>query len=138
MRESHAELQIPTGRQDVPYGDQRTLVNGVFRHQTEMFIGKVTGAGGVGGALTGVPFEPAYIKCLNEAGANPAVYDSVFASDAAIHTETILAVAINANPPVVTRVGAGNFTIALPTEMAPNTEVVTVLVFGARDLAGSL
>jgi len=133
------DTQIPAnGAAQVPYKDNRELINGTLRHMSETFIGKVTGAGGIGGSLLNVPFEPAEIIAINQAGGTPAYYHSVFASDAAIHMSIILAAAANANPPTKTKVGTGNWTVGLTTQMAPDTNVVTVIVRGSRDIAGGL
>lgn len=137
-RETARETAIETPAQTPIYQDQKQIVRKLGAHLTESFVGKVTGAGGAGGSLLNVPFEPAEVICINQAGGTPTWFHSVFASDAAIHMSIAAAAAANANPPVLTKVGAGDWTIALPTQMAPDAEVVTVVVRGHRDVAGSL
>lgn len=136
-RETAREAAIQPETQTPIYQDQRQIVRQLGAHLTERFTGKVTGAGGVGGTLTGVPFRPGEIIAINQAGATPAYYHSVFASSAAVHASIILATAANANPPTITDAGDGTFTIGLPTQMAPDTEVVTVVCIGYRDVNGS-
>lgn len=137
-RETAREVAIQDAVATPIYQDQKQIVRGLGAHLTETFVGKVTGAGGAGGSLLNVPFEPAEVICLNQAGATPTFFHSVFASDAAVHLSIAAAAAANANPPVLTQVGAGDWTVALPTAMAPDAEVVTVIVRGCRDVAGSL
>ena len=139
MRSSYAAQQIPaSGSVDVPYVDQRTLVQGILRHSAEKYVQKITGAGGAGGSIAAVPFQPAIVEAINQAGGAPAYYKSVFASDAAIHMSVILATAANATPPVLTDNGDGTWKVALPTAMAPDGEVVTVVITGVNDIAGGL
>ena len=137
-REMYADSQVPaTGAAGIPYKDNKELVNGVLKHVPELFVAQGTGAGGAGFAITNVPFEPAALVSLNQAGANPAICHSIYSPTAA-HTITILAVAANANPAVITQVGDNDWTVTLTTQMAPDGEVVTVLLFGSRDVSGSL
>lgn len=137
-RETYAESQIPTGVADVPYADQTKVARGYLKHSPECFIGQVTGAGGVGGELTGVPFEPAIVEVLNQAGAVPAYHKSIFASSGAVHATIAAATAANATPPVLTQVDENDWTVALPVGMLPNAEVATVIVWGVRSVGGSL
>lgn len=137
-RDTWNESTIPAnGAEQVPYKDNRELVNGSLRHMGEAFLAQGTGAGGAGFSILNVPFEPAVIVALNPAGAAPAVHHSVFSPTPA-HTTTILAVAANATPPVLTQVGDQDWTVAIPTAMAPDGEVVTLLIYGVRDIGGSL
>lgn len=137
-RETHAELQIPAnGAADVPYADHRAIARGLLGHVGEAFIGQVTGAGGAGGSVTGVPFEPAAILAMNEGGVAPATHVSIFSPTAA-HGTIILATAANATPPTLTKVGDGDWTVDFPVGMLPDGEVMTCLIFGVRDTDGGL
>lgn len=127
-RESFQQTQIPTSIESIPYLDPLTLAQGMFKHAASFHMGTVTGAGGVGGTLEGVPFEPAIIVCLNPAGVAPAVHISTF-GDAADHVSIILATAANATPPVITG-SANDWDVALPIGMAPDAEVLTVICIG--------
>jgi len=132
-----SDSQLPAdGAAAIPYKDNRELVNGVLRHGAEKFYGSVVGAGGIGGTLVNVPFEPAAIKAINAAGATPAVHESIFATGGAVHTTTAAAVAANATPPTLAQVGTNDWTITFPVGMLPNGETLTVEVTGARDIAG--
>jgi len=138
MRESYAQRQIPAdGAADIPYPDYRTTIQGILKHEMEGYMGSVTGAAGAGGTLAAVPFEPAVVRVMNDAGGTPAMYDSFFSEAAAVHTVMILAVAANANPPVLADNGDGTWDIELPTQMAPDGETVVVLVQGFRAVGGS-
>lgn len=134
-RESYQQTQIPTGIESIPYLDPLTLAQGMFRHAPNIFMGSVTGAGGAGDTLEGVPFEPALVVALNPAGGTPAVHISAF-GDAADHVTIAAATAANANPPVLS--GSDNdWDVALPTQMAPNGETLTVICIGFAQLGGS-
>lgn len=135
-RSSYAENQIPAdGSSGIPYPDYHQVVKGVFKHGSELFIGTVTGAGGAGGTLEGVPFEPVLVVCLNPAGSTPAVHISAFGA-AADHMTIAAASAANANPPVISGSGV-DWDVALTTQMAPDAEVLTVLCWGCREAGGS-
>lgn len=137
-RDTWNESTIPaSGSEQVPYKDNRELVNGSLRHMGEAFIAQGTGAGGAGFTILNVPFEPAVIVALNPAGATPAVHHSVFSPTPA-HTTIAAAAAINATPPTLTQVGDQDWTITVPVGMAPDAEVLTLLVYGVRDVAGGL
>jgi len=137
-RQTWIESEIPTGVESAVYLDARQIARALGKHNAECFIGKATGAGGVGGSITGIPFEPAVVQAINSAGAAPAVHDSVFASSGAVHVTTILAVAANATPPTKTKVADNNWTLAFPVGMLPNAEVMTAVIYGVRDVAGGL
>jgi hypothetical protein len=106
-------------------------------HVSECYIGEVLGAGGVGGTLTEVPFQPAYVRVLNADGATPAVTEAVFSTNPA-HITVILAAALQATPVALTQVGENDWTITLPTALAPDGETVVVVAFGVRDTDGGL
>jgi hypothetical protein len=132
------EAQIPTGVERPVYQDSRDIVRGFGQHIPEMFIGQVTGAGGAGGSLLNVPFEPILMEVINEAGATATWHKFVnFGTPIGI---SIAAAAADgtANAPTVTRVGANDFTVALNTTVAPDAEVCTVICYGIRDVNGSL
>jgi len=139
MRDTYLDRQIPTPIQQIPQPDHSRVSRVIAKHAAERYLGTVLGAGGVGGSLLLVPFQPAILRIINAAGATPRVSESYFpAGGTARHISTILAVAVNATPPVLTQVAAGNWTIALPTALAPDGETVIVEVIGFRDVGGSL
>ena len=139
MRESYAESQMPEAVESPKYLDAKQIVRGLGRHLTESFMGVVTGAGGAGGSIVNVPFEPAIVRVVNAGGATPAVAESFFPDgDTARHVLVTAAVALNANPPVLTQVGENDWTVALPTQLAPDGEEVVVHIIGFRPVGGSL
>jgi hypothetical protein len=139
-RETFAEAQIPAnGAADVPYADHRQISRGLMGHAGECFVGQVTGAGGAGGTLSAVPFEPAVIEIINEAGAAPALTKYVNLASGVIGVQIILAAAdATGTAPAITQAGANDWDILLNTADAPDTEVVTVIVYGVRDTDGGL
>lgn len=134
-RESYQQTQIPTGVADIPYADYRTIAQGLLKHASSVFMGTVLGAGGAGDTLEGVPFEPALIFAMNPAGATATMHFSAFGA-AADHMSFAAAATANANPPVLS--GSGNdYDVALPTQMAPDGETLTVVCFGFAEVGGS-
>lgn len=139
-RATAREAAIESGAETPVYQDQRQVVRKLGAHLEECFMGQVTGAGGAGGDLAGIPFEPALVEIINEAGATPAwakyamlatpigVRIAAAAVDA---TADAPAVAVVAGPPQT-------WTLTLDTADAPDAETVTVIVYGFRDVAGSL
>lgn len=134
-RQTAMEAEIPTGVESAVYLDARQIVNGLMGRVPEAFIGKIVGAGGAGGSLTGVPFEPAVIFCLEPTG--PTGTLSVFRSDATAHVNMITLAAATLVP-TVTKVGDQNWTIAAPTGLAPDGDTVTVLAFGVKNALSGL
>lgn len=139
-REAWMDGQVPaSGAEQVPYKDNRELINGTLRHMAEMYMGQVLGAGGAGGSLLNVPFEPAAIEIINEAGATPTWIKYVNIGGTLIGVTVAAAVADGtANAPALTEVGDNDWTITVDTADAPDGETVTVIVYGFRDIAGGL
>jgi hypothetical protein len=141
-RQTYTDADIKDGADSVPYKDHREMVNGTLKHMAEMFMQKVTGAGGAGGAVTSIPFEPAIVEVWGVDSLS--LFKSYFASDTAVHFSLIdtgagaTDLAANATPPVVSQDGDQDWDIDLPTEMAPDSEEVVVVVWGFRDVNGSL
>ena len=136
MRETAREIAIKTPVETPIYQDQRQIVRNLGKHLTEMYMGEVLGAGGAGGTLLLVPFEPAYVRVINADGATPAVTEAAFSTNPA-HVTVIAAAALQATPVAKTQVGEGDWTVTLPTALAPDAETVVVIVHGFRDVGGS-
>ena len=135
-RETWTDSQIPaTGAESIPYKDNRELVNGALRHVAECFVGRVVGAAAAGGSLLNVPFEPAIIDVSEATG--PTLVRQIRATSGNVNLNMITGAA-NAVLPVVTQVGPNDWTIALPTGLAPDGDTATVVVTGFRAIAGSL
>lgn len=140
-RETAREIAIESSVESPVYVDQKQITRNLGSHLAEAYIGQITGAGGAGGTLSGVPFDPALIEVLNEAGATPTTWKFVNLASGGIGVTTAAAVAdATASFPTVTRVAGPPITwdVAVPTAVAPDTEVVTVICYGARDVAGGL
>lgn len=136
-RETAREIAIQASTETPIYQDQKQIVRQLGAHLTESFVGQVVGAGGAGGSLENVPFEPAVIIVTEATG--PTLTLSLRGGLLPADVEVLMTTgAVNANPPVVSQVGAGDWTIALPTALAPDGDTATVLVMGLRDVAGSL
>jgi hypothetical protein len=106
-------------------------------HAAECFIGQVLGAGGAGGTLEGVPFEPAVIIVSEATG--PTLTLSVRGGLLAADVEVLMTTgAVNANVPVVSQDGEGDWDVALPTALAPDGDTATVVIWGVRDTNGGL
>lgn len=136
-RETAREVAIQEATETPIYQDQKQIVRQLGAHLSEAYIAQGTGAGGVGFDIENVPFEPAVITAINQGGATPAVHHSVFSPTPA-HATVAAAAAANATPPTLTQVGEGDWTVTVPVGMAPNGEVVTLLIYGVRDVAGGL
>lgn len=135
MRQSYAETQIPAGVADVPYPDHHKIVRGLGRHMTEMYAGEVTGAGGAGGSLLNVPFEPAMVRVVRPHATTSILNLTIFAASATTSVnEKDGTVGTNATK---TKVADGNWTVGLPTGIAPDGVTVQVIVHGFADAGGS-
>lgn len=138
-RETARESAIQDGTETPVYQDQLSIVRGLGAHLTETFMGQVLGAGGAGGSLLNVPFQPASIEVINEAGSTPAWSKYVYPGGVGIGVLVTTATAdATSEAPALTRVAEGDWTIVLDTADAPDGETVTVIVQGFREVAGSL
>jgi hypothetical protein len=136
-RESYGEKQIPAaGHESPPYIDQREIINKFLRHGVESFMGEILGAGGAGGSLTGIPFEPAAI--LISDAAVPLGQLQFPGSAGKVDINLITLAAAGAAIPAATLQADGTYTLALPTGLAPDGNTVSVLIIGWRDVNGSL
>jgi len=138
-RETFMEAQIPTGVESPVYLDARQITRGLGQHLTESFLGQVLGAGGIGGVLANIPFQPATIEIINADGAAPAFTKYAYPSGVGTGVQVILgALDATAEAPVLTQVGPNDWSAALDVADAPNAETVTVIVTGFRDVNGSI
>jgi hypothetical protein len=137
MRKTFRERQIPTGVESAIYQDPRQIVRHLGSLLTETYLAKVTGAGGAGGVIEGVPFEPAVIQAFRITD-TAAFYKSVLATDGALHLQVIAAAGENDNPPTIEEQEDGTWNVTIPTQMAPNDAVVVVEIRGSRAVEGSL
>jgi len=137
MRESARELAVAPATETALYQDQTEIVRGLGKHLTEAFIAQVLGAGGAGGAILNVPFEPAVIEVSEATG--PTLTKSIRGGGMPAAVElNMISGAVNANPPVVTQVGPGAWTVTLPTALAPDGDTATVVMYGVSHAGGSL
>jgi hypothetical protein len=137
MRETARENAIQAATETPIYQDQRQIVRQLGAHLTEAFIGQVVGAGGAGGAIENIPFEPAIIEVYEPTGptASKLIRGGGLAADVAVNA---ISGAVNATPAVVTQVGPGNWTVTLDTAEAPDGDTATVIIYGVRNVGGSL
>lgn len=140
MRETAREIAIKTPVETPIYQDQRQIVRNLGSHLPEAFMGQVTGAGGAGGDLENVPFEPALVEVINEGGGTPTWHKFAYPAGGSALGVSVAAAAADgtANAPTLTQVAEGDWTVGLNTTVAPDGETCTVIVYGFRDVAGSL
>lgn len=138
MRQSHAELQIPSrGADAVPYPTHREVVQKYMAHGAEMFVGEVTGAGGVGGSLRAIPFQPAVVEIFDTSV--PLAQKQIPGSTAAVDVNLITgAAAAHAIVVAADDSAVPNWRVNLDVNLAPNAHVVTVVCYGFRNAGGSL
>lgn len=140
-RETYRESQIQTPTQTPVYQDQEQIVRRLGSHLGEMFAGQVTGAGGAGGDLEGIPFEPAAVLVYNLDAGTPFAQ---FAPPQRLGTAAEqLNIGAAAGPgsaaiPAGVKQEDGTWTLSLPTAIAGDGDVVEVIVWGFRDVGGSL
>jgi hypothetical protein len=138
-RESTSQLNIPSkGSESVPYPTHREIVQGLLKHNAELFAAEVVGAGGAGGSFV-CPFEPGVLVMSEATG--PLLQLMLPGSAGQVDINAITGAAAAAAP-VITAVDADDksqgFTVALPTGIAPDGDTVSVLAIGFRDTDGSL
>lgn len=127
-RDNYAQSQIPTSQEAVPYADHREIAQGLGRHMTDSFVGEVVGAGGVGGPLAGIPFEPAVIYLSEATG--PSLQLQLPGSAAKVDINLITGAAASTAVPNATQEVDGTWTIDLPTALAPDGDTVSAWCLG--------
>lgn len=129
-RTTYAEGQIPTGAEDVPYATQIDIAKKFGKHMTECFVGEITGAGGAGGSLASIPFQPGIILISEATG--PLLQLQVPGSSGAVDINMITGAAAGTAIPAATQAVDGTWTQALPTGLAPDGDTVSVVCLGFR------
>lgn len=140
-RQSYAESEIPAdGGEQVPYSDAFKIARGFLKHMGEMYCGQITGAGGAGGTLSGIPFEPAAVLIYNlDAGTPFMQFSPPGRLGTAAEQLNIGAAAAAGSAAIPAGVLSGDtYDLTLPTGLAGDGNVVEVIVWGFRDVAGSL
>lgn len=137
-RTSYAEQQIPQrGADATPYPDHREVANKILRHGADMFVGEVAGAGGVGGVLSGIPFEPAIVDVYEPVA--PVMQRQVPGSGGAVDVNLITgAAASTALVVAVDDASAPSWKVTLAVGHVANGRTATVVCTGFRDAGGSL
>lgn len=137
MRESYAQKQIPAeGKDAVPYPGWREIVQLLGLHGVEAFVGEVLGAGGVGGVLENIPFEPAVILVSEATG--PLLQVQLPGSAAKVDINMITGAAAAVAIPDATLEADGLYDLALPVTIVPDADTASVLILGFRDSNGSI
>lgn len=137
MRSSYAESQIPAdGKSGVPYADRREMV-GQFRHGAEMFVGEVYGAGGAGGVLRAIPFEPAAVRLY--VTATPLKQITVVGATGQIDIDDITGGAA-ADPLVIAAddLNPGKWKVTIPFASLADGDRANLICEGCRQVGGSL
>ena len=142
-RESFQSTRIPTGVEDVPYPNHRELARGAFGPASSAVMVQGVGAGGAGVDITGIPFEPAYMRISEATG--PLLQEQFHlggAVGAIVGINAITGAAAAADVTVTGVPGTGGnpdtWTLNVPTGVAPDGDTVTILVVGFREGEGSL
>lgn len=131
MRETYAESQIPAAVDSPVYLDAQQIARGLMGRNVEGFIGQVVGAGGAGGDLLNVPFEPAVIIALEPTGpTGTLMIRGMSVADVKVNLITLAAATVF---PSVTKVGANDYTVSCPTALAPDGDTATLICFGVRN-----
>ena len=135
-RSSYAESQsVGRGVNGVPYSDHKEIAN-TLRHAAEVFVGNVTGAGGVGGVLSGIPFEPAIIDLYEPAG--PVMQRDLPGAGGTRVKVNLITGAAAATAFVIATDGPGFWKVTFAVGHIANAAVATIVCTGFRSVGGSL
>lgn len=137
-RKSFAEQQLPSrGADATPYPDHREIASKYLAHGTDTYVGEVTGAGGVGGVLSGIPFQPAIVEIFDTTV--PLAQKQVPGSAGAVDVNLITgAAAAHALAVASDDATVPSWKVTLDVNLAPNGHVVHVVCYGFPDRGGSL
>ena len=135
-RKSAMDNAIPTGVQSAVYQDARQLAAGLLGYVHEAFIGQVLGAGGAGGNLDDVPFEPAVIIALEPTGpTGTLMIRGMTVSDVKVNLITLAAATVF---PTISQLSATSWRVACPTALAPDGDTTTIVCFGVKNATSGL
>lgn len=137
-RKTAMDNAIPTGVQSAVYQDARQLAGGLLGYVPECFIGQVLGAGGAGGNLDGVPFEPAVIIALEATGPTGTLMIRGLAGGAADVKVNLITLAAATIFPTISQLSATSWRVACPTALAPDGDTTTLLCFGVKNSLSGL
>ena len=137
MRQSYAQDQVPTqGKDAIPYPSWLEIVQKIMKHGAEAFVGEVLGAGGAGGDLAGIPFEPAVIVLSENTG--PLLQLQVPGSAGKVDINMISGAAAGTAIPAAVQQPDGTWTLSLPTGLVPDGDTASLVILGVRQVGGSL
>ncbi len=133
-RESFADQNIPTPAANIPYADFRQIARGFAGLRAEMFVGQITGAGGVGGTLA-IPFDPVVVITMETTNAASKITILIVPTSVQLIVETGLTTTglsveddADSKPRVVT----------MTTAKVPDADVAEVICFGVPEIEGTL
>lgn len=133
-----AQLNVPPGKNDVPYATKLELVRSIMSHMSEAAAGSVTGTGAAIEVAT--PFSPGLVLLFNRTAPCFAMKTPGMAGDDCMKLSGV---------PALTYVGANGitlgitgttkgFTIGTDADINTAAEVIEWVAIGFRDQDGSL
>jgi len=135
-RSTYAERQNSVrGTAGVPYADRAESAE-AMRHAAEVFVGTVTGAGGVGGVLSGIPFEPAIVD-LYEPAAPVMQRDLPGVAGARVKVNLITGAAAATAFVIAPDTAPNTWKVTFAVGHIANAAVATIVCTGFRPVGGS-
>lgn len=138
-RVSYADsvLNVPPGKNDVPYLTKLEAVRAVLKHATECFQGVTTGTGSA--IEVTVPFDPAVVIAFKTAGTGAPVAAIKLAGMAADDTIKIVATgAMTYDTSGLITLTSGKFVIGTDADLNEASNAIRWVAFGHRDISGSV
>lgn len=133
-----AQLNVPPGKNDVPYPSKLELVRSIMSHMSECASGSVTGTGAAIEIAT--PFAPGVVLLFNRTAPAMAFKSPGMAGDDCIKQVTAGTLSYITSNGITLGITGTNkgFTIGTDADINTAAEVVEWVAFGFRDQDGSL
>lgn len=135
---SDANLNVPPGKNDVPYATKLELVRAIMANSAEVAAGTTAGTGAA--IDVALPFDPGYVWACKSAGTGApvqAVKHPGLADDDCIKTVAAGTVTVDAAGLITLGTdGQKKFSIGTDADLNENTQPIRWLAIGFRNFGG--
>jgi hypothetical protein len=134
IRESYAELQKPTSKQNIPLPDFDQVINKLGLYSTELYFGTMTGTGASLDSPT-LPFDPAMVLVINQTQVAWFLKLPTMADDDTAKTVTAGTFTYDAAGCIT--LGTKKFTLGTDAQINTASDVIHFVAWGQKGKGGS-
>lgn len=134
VRESYAELQKPTSKQNIPLPDFDQVINKLGLYAVEMYFGTMTGTGASLDSPT-LPFDPAAVFLVNQTQASAWWKLPTMADDDTLKVVTAGTQTYDAAGGIT--LGTKKFTLGTDAQLNAVSDAIHFVAIGQKGKGGS-